>query len=79
MKTECPHCGGVINPAALLAAAGKGGRKNYSAAERKRRAARMAEARKARWAKSQNAEVSHAAPQSASDKPTAQRGGVALH
>ena len=32
----------------------KGGRKNYSAAERKRRAARMAEARKARWAKSPN-------------------------
>lgn len=56
MKTKCPHCGGVINPAALLAAAGKGGRKNYSAAERKRRAARMAEARKARWAKSPNAD-----------------------
>lgn len=27
----------------------------------------------------QNAEVSHAAPPAASDKPTAQRGGVALH
>ena len=55
MKSKCPHCGGAINPAALLAATQKGGRKNFSAAERKRRAGRMAEARKARWAKSPNA------------------------
>lgn len=54
MKTQCPHCGGTINPAALLAATQKGGTKNFTAAERKRRAARMAEARKARWAKSTN-------------------------
>ena len=54
MKSKCPHCGGNINPAALLAATQKGGRKNFSAAERKRRAGRMAEARKARWAKSPN-------------------------
>lgn len=62
MKTKCPHCGGAINPAALLASAGKGGRKNYSAAERKRRADRMAEARKARWAKSPNDKVSDGGP-----------------
>lgn len=30
-------------------------------------------------ARTPNAEVSHAAPPAASDKPTAQRGGVALH
>jgi len=54
MKTKCPHCGGAINAAALLAATQKGGTKNYSDAERKRRAARMAEARKARWAKTPN-------------------------
>jgi hypothetical protein len=41
----------VINPAALLAAAGKGGRKQFSGAERKRRAARLAMARAQRWAK----------------------------
>jgi len=54
MSIPCPHCGRPVNPAALLAAMGKGGRKNYSAAERKRRSVRMATARKARWAKSPN-------------------------
>jgi len=48
---KCPHCGGEINPAALLAQMGKGGRKNFSAAERKRRAKRLAEARAKRWKK----------------------------
>jgi len=51
---KCPHCGHEINPAALLGAMGKGVRKQFSAAERKRRAARMAEARKARWCKPAN-------------------------
>lgn len=51
---NCPHCGKPINPAALLGAMGKGVRKQFSAAERKRRAARMAEARKARWRKPAN-------------------------
>jgi len=54
MSIPCPHCGRPVNPAALLAAMGKGGRKNYSADERKRRSVRMAAARKARWAKSPN-------------------------
>lgn len=53
-KARCPHCGGEINPAALLAHMGKGGQKNFSAAERKRRAVRLAEARKLRHAKSPN-------------------------
>ena len=52
---NCPHCGKPINPAALLGAMGKGVQKQFSAAERKRRAARMAEARKARWRKPANA------------------------
>lgn len=43
MKTKCHHCGGAINPTALLAATQKGGTKNFSAAERKRRAGRMGE------------------------------------
>jgi len=58
MKSKCPHCGGVINPAALLAATQKGSRKNFSAAERKRRAQRLAESRKARWVKPANADLS---------------------
>lgn len=56
----CPHCGKPINPAALLGAMGKGVRKQFSAAERKRRAARMAEARKARWRKPANEKLSDA-------------------
>ena len=36
--------------------------KNFSAAERKRRAARMAEARKARWAKSPNNAIGERGP-----------------
>lgn len=51
---KCPHCGKEINPASLLGAMGKGVRKQFSAAERKRRAARMSEARKARWKKAKN-------------------------
>lgn len=54
MAANCPHCGKPINPAALLGAMGKGVRKQFSAAERKRRAARMAEALKARWRKPAN-------------------------
>ena len=54
MKTKCPHCGGEINPAAMLAATQKGCRKNFSAAERKLRAQRLAEVRKLRHAKSGN-------------------------
>ena len=51
---KCPHCGKKINPAALLGGMGKGVRKSFSAAERKRRAQRLADARKSRWAKSGN-------------------------
>lgn len=49
MTTTCPHCGGAISPAALLAAMAAGKPKRFSGAERKRRAARLAEARKSRW------------------------------
>ena len=51
---KCPKCGTEINPAALLGALGKSKRKTFSAAERKRRAQRLADARKSRWAKSGN-------------------------
>lgn len=54
---KCPHCGHEINPAAILGAMGKGVRKQFSAAERKRRASRMAEARKARWRKPANDKI----------------------
>lgn len=74
MSIPCPHCGRPVNPAALLAVMGKGGRKNYSAAERKRRAVRMAAARKARWAKSPNDPSSVTAAPDALLATTAERG-----
>lgn len=51
---NCPHCNKPINPASLLAAMGKGVRKQFSAAERKRRAQRLAIARQKRHAKPAN-------------------------
>lgn len=41
----------ISEAASLLGKLSKGKPKNYSKAERKRRAARLAEARKRRWAK----------------------------
>lgn len=55
---NCQHCNKPINPAALLAAMGKGVKRKFSAAERKRRAQRLAIARQNRHAKPANAELS---------------------
>lgn len=51
MKTLCPHCGGTINPAAILAVLARGIKKKFSKIERLRRFNRLAEARKKRWPK----------------------------
>lgn len=47
--TKCPHCGGLIRPAAMLGKSNKGVPKRLTQAERDRRSARLAEARKLRW------------------------------
>lgn len=50
MNVPCPHCGRAIRPGSLLAALTRGKPKVYSQAEIAIRTARLAEARKRRWA-----------------------------
>ena len=49
ISIPCPHCGGAINPAAMLGKMTAGKKKKLSAAEREARSKRMAVARRARW------------------------------
>lgn len=52
MNPKCPHCGNKLTPeqiASLLGSLGAGRKKTVSKAESKRRAQRLAEARKKRW------------------------------
>ena len=49
MQIPCPHCGKPINPAALLAVAGRGHYRQFTAKERERRKLRLARVRGLRW------------------------------
>ncbi len=49
MQTPCPHCGKMINPAALLASRAAGKPKRFTAKERARRVDRVNKARRLRW------------------------------
>jgi hypothetical protein len=46
MEIPCPHCGKMVNPASLLAKAGKGVPRRFTAKERERRALRLAKVRR---------------------------------
>jgi len=49
MKSNCPHCGKPINPAAMLASRTAGKPRIVSRAERRRMAERLAKVRALRW------------------------------
>ena len=50
MEIPCPHCGKLVNPASLLAQAGAGVPRSFTAKERERRRLRMVRLNKERGA-----------------------------
>ena len=47
--TPCPNCGASIVPASLLAALSRGTKRNFTRAQRRAAAQRLAKAREKRW------------------------------